>query len=167
MVQIIGLCGLSCSGKSSIAKTIDLPKSIIVSQSNYIKDPKGFARLPNGYRDTENPKNIKFDELISEVKDCIASGKYENIIVDGHLIFASEELVKLMNQKFFIDITEKELFSRKAGKISLVSNNDFVKKVILPSYAQHIDAFKETADSVLNGSKSIENLITEIKSKLN
>jgi uridine kinase len=121
MVFVIGICGASCSGKTTVSKEIikryNRDDMIVLSQDNYY-----FSGNDNTNYDV--PSAIDFEKLTSDLKDLISGKAIEmpqydfkthkrkeetvivepkkNIIVEGILIFSKKELRDLMNLKVFI-----------------------------------------------------------------
>lgn len=121
MVFVIGICGASCSGKTTVSKEImkryndqDIQ---IISQDNYY-----FGGDVNTNYDI--PSAIDFSKLISDIKDLIQGKAIDmpvydfkthnrkeetvrvepkkHILVEGILIFCKKELRDLFNLKVFI-----------------------------------------------------------------
>jgi len=121
MVFVIGICGASCSGKTTVSKEImnryENQDILVISQDNYYF---------GGSEDTnyDIPTAIDFEKLVGDVKDLIAGKSIEmpqydfkthsrkektitvepknHIVVEGILIYSSKELRDLIDLKVFI-----------------------------------------------------------------
>lgn len=80
------------------------------------------------------------------------------IIVEGHLIFCNEELIKMFDLKVFIDTDDDVRLSRKVLKIARkypddkVYLSDFLHKYenfVKPNYEKYIEPTKKFADMIL------------------
>ena len=128
----------------------DDPKAIDFELLN-----KGIKSLRNG-----NPFNMpKYDD-----ETMIRTAMTEHIkpapviIVEGHLIFCDEELMKRMDLKVFIDTDDDVRLSRRVLKVSRKHPNDsqhlrdFLDKYerqIKPSFEKFIEPTKKYADIIL------------------
>ena len=82
----------------------------------------------------------------------------EVIIVEGHLIFCNDELMKKMDLKVFIDTDDDVRLSRKVLKIARKHPNDrqFLSAFLIkyensvkPSFEKYIEPTKKFADIIL------------------
>ena len=121
MVFVMGICGASCSGKTTVSKEIMKRYNdndvLVISQDNYY-----FGGNENTNYDI--PSAIDFDKLVIDLQDLI-NGKSihmpqydfkthqrkdetiyiepkKNIIVEGILIFSKKELRELFDLKVYI-----------------------------------------------------------------
>lgn len=80
------------------------------------------------------------------------------IIIEGHLIFTNEELMKKMDLKVFIDTDDDVRLSRRVLKMSRKNPNDIsflpdflvkYENYVKPSYEKYIEPTKKFADFIL------------------
>lgn len=121
MVYMIGICGASCSGKTTVSKEImkryNSNDILMISQDNYYF-------TGNDSTNYDIPSAIDFEKLISDVKDLMDgkeidmplydfkthSRKKETIrvepkkyiLIEGILIFTQKELRDLLDLKVYI-----------------------------------------------------------------
>ena len=114
MAQIIGIGGPSCSGKSTVAHAIkqwleDLSVSIL-HMDNFVYPESQIPRIKDR-TDWETPASVGFAGLAKAAKDKMKS--HDAVIAEGILIYANENLARLINKRIFVEIDEEEFFKRK------------------------------------------------------
>lgn len=137
---IIGICGGSCSGKSSVAeyiKSISPSKISIVKQDSYygIEDN---SNIDPSTIDFDAPSSINWDLLINNIKS-LKSGIDINepiydfkthrqlditrfvratsvVIVEGILIFNNKHIMDLLDMKIFIDADSDVRYRRRVSR---------------------------------------------------
>lgn len=116
---------------------------------------KGLAALRNG---KPFNKPIYDDEMMVRTAETEHIKPAPVIIIEGHLIFCNEELMKQMNLKVFIDTDDDVRLSRKVLKIARKHPddktllNDFLNKYenfVKPSFEKFIEPTKKYADMIL------------------
>jgi uridine kinase len=172
---IIGICGRTCSGKSSVAKALEKkyhPFCVRIGQDKFFKK---IITSP------EEPSEINFDKLISALKR-LKSGKsakipgkarteiYDRliepkqfIIVEGFLLFVNEELNTLFDKKIFFDVSDLNLFFRRIKRGDV---NDYFAYTLLkaiPKSKKFEKIQKSKAEIIINANKSHEGLLKEIE----
>jgi len=174
MVYIIGICGASCSGKTTVSKEImkryHSDDILMISQDNYYF---------GGCEDTnyDIPSAIDFDKLISDVqdlsqgkeiempqydfkthqrgKDTIKVQPKKYILVEGILIFYRKELRELFDLKVYI-LTYGELCYYRRLKRDVEERGRSVKEVseryfrdVLPSSKTYVEPMIQFSDIAL------------------
>jgi uridine kinase len=121
MVYVIGICGASCSGKTTVSKEImkryQNDDILMISQDNYYFGGDSTTNY-------DIPSAVNFPKLISDVKDLISGKEIDlplydfkthsplketervkpkkYILVEGILIFTQKELRDLLDLKVYI-----------------------------------------------------------------
>ncbi len=112
--MIIGIAGVSRAGKTSLAlqiqKWVGGSKCIILSQDDYIQELDQMPKIRN-HIDWEQPDSLDFDALYQAIVE--AQKNYQIVVVEGHLLFANERIVTILNKKIFIQISKEAFLSRK------------------------------------------------------
>lgn len=112
--MIIGIGGVSLSGKSSLAKAIKAQytrKEVsILCQDDYIM-PLNNIPLIEGKTDWENPASIDFDEFIASV--MARDIESDIVIAEGLFAYHDHSLTKLYDKKIFLEIPQNLFFERK------------------------------------------------------
>jgi uridine kinase len=182
-MRIIGIAGPSCSGKSSVAKLLakELDANILSLDNFIIRHAEPIYVDINGekIRTFERPELYDGKRLANCVKELERKGflktrifnltklededisvtKKDWLILDGFLLFHFKELNKLINYKFFIDLSFDEIVKRrikradrpKADKSFVLIGEQENKEFVLPQ--------KDfTGVIVLDGKKSLAEL---------
>ncbi|MBZ5645022.1 MAG: uridine kinase [Acidobacteriia bacterium] len=136
---VIGICGGTGSGKTTIAERIvsALPAGnvLVLQQEHYYKDFENLPRDARGQKNFDHPESFDTRLLIQNVRDLRAGMAVERpvydfsqhkrqaftarlephpaIIVEGILIFESPALRELMDIKIFVDTEADVRFIRR------------------------------------------------------
>ncbi|MCA9459384.1 MAG: AAA family ATPase, partial [Nanoarchaeota archaeon] len=143
MTFIIGIAGPSCSGKTTLVNELKNSKFSldIIHADNYFKHYKEFPKLPNGWRNTELPENIKSEELIKDLVLLKENSKKDIIIIEGYLIFHFKQILELLNLKIFIKVSESNQLERRLDRKGHFSDKDFIKQIVIPAYQKYSKQF--------------------------
>ncbi len=178
---IIGIAGGSGSGKSTFVKRImenvESDEYSIMPQDNYYKD---HSHLPMDVRVQQNfdhPNAIAFNLLIEQVKllkqgRAIEMPTYSHItctrnketipikpckilIIEGIMVLAKDDLVDLLDMKFFVDADNDDRFIRCVKRDIEERGRTFESVVsryyetVKPMYNQFIEPSKQKADLII------------------
>jgi len=112
--MIIGIGGVSRAGKTSLAfkirEWLGDDEVSILHQDEFVHPNQDLPRI-KGHIDWEHPKSLNFKALIEKVIAENEQKKY--VVVEGLMVFWSEELRNLMDKKIYLEITKQAFLSRK------------------------------------------------------
>ena len=137
--MIIGICGGTCSGKTTLAnellKWLGEDKAVIIDQDSYYKDRSTLTTTERAEINYDHPDSIEFDLLIKHLEQLknnqsINKPKYnfkthtrlheteeikskKIIIVEGILIFSNKVLKSLIDIKIALDIDAELRLARR------------------------------------------------------
>lgn len=175
---IIGLCGRSCSGKSTIASEIEKSYPNIL----YIKQDK-FTKLPYNSINWESPESLRNDRLIHSIKrlknglptfipSCACTEVFDRVVcstdyvlVEGFLLFADNELYPLFDKRVWIDVSDKNLIERRitrAGNGDLDTIN-YIKNKLIPCSKKYEQLQKSRAHVIIDGNKNKNDVIEDFR----
>lgn len=186
-MEIIGLCGGSCSGKSTIvnglaSKIKDLTvihfddffigKDKLENQTikNW-EDPKLY-RLDD-YNDTlrrlKENQNIKIESNSREskhegVKTRIIKPS-AHVIVEGFLTFYIPESRKYFDKKIFLDMPEEEIIRRRYERMERGGgqySDEYIRKTLIEEHRKNVLPQKQYADLIVDAMKSTEEILDTI-----
>ena len=113
MGKLIGIGGVSRSGKSSLAKQIKTHFSdkrvLILSQDKYVKEEKDIPKIRDR-TDWEHPDSIDFPGILETIEENYA---YDLIIVEGLLAFYYPTLNESYNLRIILKISMETFLSRR------------------------------------------------------
>jgi uridine kinase len=140
-IKIIGICGGSCSGKTTLARAIETElgkeKCVIIFQDSFYKDQSDKFDRDGGQINFDHPDAIDFDlmkkllvqlsagqnidlpqydfKTHKRLKETLPIRPPENgiILVDGTLILHSKQLNNLFFKTIFLNTSEAVRFSRR------------------------------------------------------
>ncbi len=161
--QVIGIGGVSCSGKTKVAKALQKklgPDVEILSFDKYYISTEELADKSISW---ESPYHFRYNQYISDLK------KLKNelnglVIVEGFLIFFDQKARDCFDKKIFIDLPEEEIKRRRiARKRGTESDTiSYINNELIPGHRKFVYPQKKYADLVLDGMKSSEELVKEI-----
>lgn len=187
-MKVVGICGVSGSGKSTIANYLasEYPKEVtLLSLDDYFKKAsevgKDWCEI-----NWEDPSVIKFDKLIEDIKKLkigksikvFSKSKFYNpdfdyekynkveveihskeiIVLEGFLIFVNEELRNLIDVKVYLDLNIEDGLKRRVGDKHPPSG-EYIENYIIPSFTENILEKKKYADFVIHVKSDNINLV--------
>ncbi|MDI3527764.1 MAG: uridine kinase [Tenuifilum sp.] len=199
---VIGIAGGTGSGKTTVVNKIVnlLPKGevVVIPQDSYYRDSSHLPLEQRQEINFDHPDSIEFELLVQHVKDLKEGKTIEQpiysyltcaraketvrieprhvVIIEGILIFTSEELRNLMDIKVFVDADADDRLSRVIAR-DIVERGRSVNKVleryektVKPMHLQFIEPTKRYADIIVpqggNNSVAINILTTTIEKTL-
>ncbi len=175
---IIGVCGRSCSGKSTVVKELEekyAGKFLHINQDKFFK-----VKAENW----ERPDALRFDRLIYSLKKLkngesthIPSHRWTEvfdrevkphkvIIIEGYLLFVNKELNKLIDKKLWIDVSDLNLLYRRLKRFNDLKELDNIINVVIPESKTYEKSQKKEADLIIDGNKSKEEIIKDVEKEL-
>lgn len=162
MAQIIGIGGISQSGKSTMARRIKemLPKKrVLILEMDAYVFPE--AELPKikGIADWDRPESMDFDKIIAAIIENQSS--YDLILVEGILPFANDYLRRFYNVTVFSQISKETFLQRRKIETRWGQEPEWYWEHVWDSYLKF--GQYPTADYVLSGEEEIpESMLQEI-----
>lgn len=173
---IIGICGATCSGKTTVSNSIieKCPDAIIISQDNYYKGG-------NNETNYDVPEAIDFD-LLNEHLEALRNGNSINmptydfsthsrtkytqyvepaniIILEGILIFTNHTTLSLIDNKVFIQAQDATCFTRRLNRDTKERGRtldevvDRYNRHVVKSNEYYVKPSMDNADIILNNNK--------------
>ncbi len=178
----VGIMGGSASGKttfaSALAEQLTEFSPVVLNQDSYFRDWSEYSEEDRERLITANhPDAVLWDALITDIKklrdrDTIEkptpgtrAAQRENgkssvqpsdiLIVEGHLIFWSEDLRDLMDIKIFLDVDAHERVLRRMLRDVAQRGGDlewcinWYRRDVLPNFPVYTEPCKQYADIVI------------------
>lgn len=188
-VNFIGICGPTCSGKSTVSRYIkDKLEKIgiscyIISQDNYYHggnptddydDPSAieFSLLKNHLKSLREGRTIQMPQYDfgthSRKKETITVRPTSVIIVEGILIFTDEDVRNILDRKVYIYATNdncrlrrvnRDVRERQRTEESVIEQYD---RYIIRSNERHVYPSRDYADIILNNNAEFKFMGLEI-----
>jgi uridine kinase len=178
---IIGIAGGTGSGKTTVVNQImnQLPKGevCVISQDSYYKETDKLSYEERVKINFDHPRAIDFDLLVAHLialkkgdiieqpvysfashnrtKDTVKTHPRKVIIVEGILIFNSEELRKLFDIKIFVHADTDERLIRRVRRDISERGRDIdevlnrYQDTLKPMHQQFIEPTKNFADIII------------------
>ena len=173
-ILIIGICGPSKSGKSTLAEFLAKKyKTDRIEVDHYLKS-KNKIPFKGKFRNWELPSNYRLEILAKDLKKLkegkiinhpvyrFRKGCIENyreikpskiIFVEGFYLFINKKVRDLIDIKIFLDIFKKEFLKRAnfTEEREEWTKIEYAKKVIIPEYEKYGKKQKRYADFIIKG----------------
>lgn len=181
---VVGLSGISCGGKSTLAENLqnNLPNSVIIRQDLYFhpEDSPRHIKIPElNHFNHDTMESINMENLMSDLRLVLknylnvpkASVKIENsedkwrvLIIDGFIVLNYEPLRKLCDLKYQINLTKEEFWKRRAlRKYKRPEVPGYLEKCVWPEYLKHNEELKKCDGIIfLDGLENRENLLNRV-----
>jgi uridine kinase len=164
---IIGLCGVSCGGKTTVLaklrEGLGEGVSVISFDDYYIETSK---MVDQGVS-LESPDHYQYDHFVRDLKKMRTEGAGVTL-VEGFLIFQDEEARSCYDAKIFIDLPEDVIrqrrISRKRGSES--DTLEYINNELIPGQREYVYPQKKFADIILDGRKSVTELAEVIMKRI-
>ena len=160
MPKIIGIGGCSRSGKSSLAQKIkerlQEKRVLLLDMDDFVLPESRIPRIKDRV-DWERPESVNFEGLIQTIKDHQAS--YDIIVVEGILIFANDELLRLFDTTVHIQISKQTFLKRRQKETRWGNEPDWFISHVWDAYLKYGQL--GTADFTLSGEESIPNFMVD------
>lgn len=172
---VIGVCGRSCSGKSTVVKELE---EKYAGEFLHINQDKFFKVKADNW---ERPDALRFDMLIKVIKS-LKDGKnafipthrwtevfdrevkpHKIIIVEGYLLFVNVELNRLFDRKIWVDVSDLNLLYRRLKRFNDLKKLDNIMNSVIPESKIYEELQKKEADIIIDGNKSKEDVMKEIE----
>nr|AQS34752.1 hypothetical protein [uncultured archaeon] len=172
---IIGVCGRSCSGKSTVVKELEEKYK---GEFLHINQDKFFKVKADNW---ESPSSLRIDKLMESVK-FLKEGKdtfipahrwteifdrkvkpKKVIIVEGYLLFINKELNKLFDKKIWVNISDQNILWRRTLRDGNTNGADYIMNVVIPESKKYESMQRKEADIIIDGNKSKEKIKQEIE----
>lgn len=174
---IVGISGVTCSGKTSLSNEIrkHLPDSVIVNQDDYFYpiDSSHHKFIPElDHINFDIISSLDMDKMLSDVLRVIngteSYGARRVLIVDGFLIFNYKPIADLCNLKYFININKDLCWDRR--KVRTYDPPDvpgYFENIVWPEYLNNMKEIKNDIKLYkeivfLDGSRSKKSIFDQV-----
>ena len=181
---IIGIGGGTCSGKSTLARNLEMILGKKYTVKNYNLDHfydfsslKAHAPITKiEYGDHNHPKGMKMDKLLAELDERMSDGVTDIIIIEGLFALYFEQLRDLHNMKIFVDLLSDERLNRRinrnleAGEALDVITSTYLD-IVRYRHHEFVESTRWHADLVINGATTsgigIDAIVAYVETRLN
>jgi|SRR3989344_1818549 len=188
--MLIGICGPSNSGKSSLCEVLESNNNASwIEVDHYLKDLNEVPMIGK-YRNWELPEIHRFDALFEDIQKLLHGESInhpiydfkrgrikghrelkpsEMILVEGFYVFSDERIRNLFDVKIYLNLPEAELLKRRVCTEEEWdwSKRDYVEKVVIPMYRKYGATQKSYSDFVIDATLPKEKVLAQTLSIIN
>jgi uridine kinase len=188
--MIIGICGRSCSGKTTIAKSLaeKLSATFLTLDSFYIEGlPKEFITVGSEQIRTRERPQFYDGDALAQVVTQLRSGQIvtqyrynpeergwqnytwkptQHIVLEGFLLFAYKSIRNMCSERYYIDISAQESIRRRFARTHGAQDSQSYAKVAEKEWTAFGEPQQDFCE-ILDGTKSpqvnVNYILTKIK----
>lgn len=175
---IIGVCGRSCSGKSTVIKELEEKYK---GEFLHINQDKFFKVKADNW---ESPESLRIDRLIYSIKKLkngqsthIPSHRWTEvfdrevkphkiIIVEGYLLFVDAELSNLFDKRIWVEVSDANILYRRTKRDGTSKHIDYTMNVVIPESKKYEEIQRKRADIIIDGNKTKEEIIEDMEGNI-
>ena len=172
--HIIGVGGRSCSGKSTIIRSLEKKYKDFVR----INKDRYFKKTASSW---ERPEALMNDRLIRSLKKLkkgesthipskgwteifdVKVSPHKVIILEGYLIFENKDLVDLCDFKIWVDVNDVNILYRRTKRDGTSKYIDYTMNEVIRISKDYEAIQKRRADIIVDGNLNKEELETEVE----
>jgi uridine kinase len=187
---IIGIGGPSCSGKGAIIDQIASRNYHVVRicQDSFFRINSPVQT--RGYTDIDDPRALMMDEfalVISNLRKyrgvrLPSRGWTEDfnveitdtevglrplVIVEGFLLYITDELADLFDARIFIDVSDLNILYRRLKRENHLFGLDYTYDIVIPNARRDSPRQKKVAHKVIDGDQPIAEVTAQVVEYLN
>ena len=175
---IIGVCGRSCSGKSTVIKELEEKYK---GEFLHINQDKFFKVKADNW---ESPESLRIDRLIYSIKKLkngqsthIPSHRWTEvfdrevkphkiIIVEGYLLFVDAELSNIFDKKIWVEVSDANILYRRTKRDGTSKHIDYTMNAVIPESKKYEEIQRKRADIIIDGNKTKEEIIEDMEGNI-
>lgn len=186
-MKIVGICGGSCSGKSTLVKNLEgivKDMTVIHFDDYFIGKDKLVGRNITNW---EDPSLYRLDDYLNTLKKLKQNEAVEieansresrhegiktrlikpngTILVEGFLTFYVEESRRYFDKKIYLDISEEEIIKRRYERMKNGGgeySDEYIQKTLIEEHRKNVLPQKQYADLVVDATLPIEEIIKRV-----
>lgn len=176
MSKIVGLCGPSASGKTTLAKRLGEEfDGLVINLDNYFLLKPVLTKYNELGKDRELPENVDWlaiktlvesaqkGEVLSVRKmnwedntySCTNYTPKKLVIMEGFLLLHDKDIVDMLDLSIYVDISDETGIRRRLSRIDGNEDADYLRKwyeeVTFPEYQARRSIFASRADLIIDG----------------
>lgn len=159
-VRVIGIGGVSRSGKSTLARKLEKAihgTVLVLSQDDFTRPVDQIPTIRDR-TDWEHPDSIDFQKLISEIS--IKSEHFDFILLEGLLAFTNEKLNSLYDHTILLTILKETFLARRKQESRWGKEPDWYLEHVWESYLKY--GQYEAESVVYDWDGSVEEVLTSL-----
>ena len=161
MARILGIGGVSCSGKSTFINKLKeaLPKSTkyVCFDDYYIRSCE--LTTKNSW---ESPRHYRYEDFVTDLKK-LQQSKAKLIVVEGFLIFHSQAARELFDYIIYLDLSEDKMIERRLQRRREGDTVESILADFIAGQRKYVYPQKEYADLIISGELSAQEQIEQIQ----
>lgn len=177
MWHVVGLSGITCSGKTTLAKKIQevMPDTVVISQDEYFLPPDSEKHTfidELNHANWELVTSLDMARLLNDVEEY-RSEKPESqqrlLVIEGIVILNYRPIAELCRQKFFITLNKEACWERRQLRsYDPPDPPGYFEKCVWPMYEKHFKEIKDLYPETvfISGTASKLEIFLEVYNKI-
>lgn len=188
---IVGISGVTCSGKSTLAKELHrkLDNSIVIHQDNYFlppHDPRHIKIPALNHINWEILSSLDMSKMYSDILKLIESKPKKSdksdkelrrvLILEGFLLFGFKPISNLCELKYFLTLTKEECWKRRSIRTYCPADvPGYFDAFVWPEYLKHLSVITQDdqactelifIDGTMKSHEMVQMILTKIQDLL-
>ena len=184
MTSLIGICGATGTGKSTVCKKLERENEDYrhLALDNFFRGKNSYSRVM-GYADMEQPDCTDFDSAFlalyslksgndvtipkfSKTKDIVIGEKFiENgnvILVEGYHAFYDARIKTILDLRVYLHADE-DIIKKRRQERDVICTDEYYHKIILQTYREYSKEYEDAADVKIDAGRSLEEVANDVK----
>lgn len=186
-MEIIGICGGSCSGKSTLVNGIVnyLKKLTVIHFDDFfVGKDKLTGQVVNNWEDPKLYRLNDYEKTLRKLREYesveIEANSRESrgeglktrevnpndyVVVEGFLTFYTPESRKYFDKKIYLDIPEEEIIRRRYERMKNGGgqySDEYIRTTLIQEHRKNVLPQKQFADLVVDATESPEAILKKV-----
>ena len=176
MLFVVGISGTTCSGKTTLAKSLlkTFPKAHYINQDEYFLpiDHKNHVFIPKlKHNNWELLSSLDMEKLLQDVQDKLKDDSSSNcnlLIIEGFSLFNYKPLYEYLNLKFYITLTKEQCWERRQNRsYDPPDVPGYFEQIVWPqSEIYKKEIIHDKSIIFFDGTDKSENILFQVTSKI-
>jgi len=182
MSRLIGLCGRSCSGKTTVARHISRTQHMTHLETDRFSRVSTPSRWGQ-YANWECPESVRMDKM-KESLERLKNGRpawipsargtevfderidpLQKVIADGFLLYVDDDIASIFDVKIYLDVSDETILHRRAARDVRhpLCASEYIRQVVIPASKTYDALQKRKADVVIDANGDVKSVCRAVE----
>ena len=169
--KLIGISGCTNGGKTTLCSSLrnELSNAYHISQDDYYypREQLEYLHELDSYN-FDVISAINMQQFKQDILKLCKSEKYDYILIDGFLIYEDQELVDILDKKYFLLLDKEECLRRRNSRnYKTVDTPNYFEKCVWIEFSKYKQKCQNIEQIIfLEGSDPAQTIVNTVKSDL-